>query len=48
MIEVRPEGYIDRLCSVITLNRRDMRSKFEYMMLGVISVKGGQNASSIH
>ena len=48
MIEVRPEGYIDRLCSDITLNRRDMRSKFGYITLGVISVKRGQNASSIH
>ena len=33
MIEIRPEGYIDRLCSDITLNRRDMRSKFGYTML---------------
>ena len=33
MIEFRPEGYIDRLCSDITLNRRDMRSKLGYIML---------------
>jgi hypothetical protein len=35
-IEVRPEGYMDRLCSDITLNRRDMRSKFGYIMLYAI------------
>ena len=34
MIEVRPEGYIDELCSDITLNRQDMRSKFGYIALG--------------
>ena len=33
MIEIRPEGYMDGLCSDITLNRRDMRSKFGYTML---------------
>lgn len=33
MIEFCPEGYIDRLCSDITLNRRDMRSKFGYITL---------------
>ena len=32
-IEIHPEGYIDRLCSDITLNRWDMRSKFGYTML---------------
>ena len=36
MIEIRPEGYTDRLCSDITLNRRDMRSKFGYITLGEI------------
>ena len=30
MIEVRPEEYKDGLCSDITPNRRDMRSKFEF------------------
>ena len=28
MIEIRPEGHIDRPGSDITLNRRDMQSKF--------------------
>jgi len=32
-IEIHPEGYIDRLCSDMTLNRQDMRSKFGYTML---------------
>ena len=38
MIEVRPEGYIDGLCSDITLNRQDMRSKFGYIALGAIAL----------
>ena len=33
LIEVRPEGYIDGSDSDITLNRRDMRSKFGYTTL---------------
>ena len=36
MIEVRPEGYKDGLCSDITLNRRDMRSKFGHATLDKI------------
>ena len=36
-IEIRPEGYIDRLCSDITLNRQDMRSKFGYTILYLIA-----------
>ena len=39
-IEIRPEGYIDRLCSDIALNRRDMRSKFGYTMLYAICPLG--------
>ena len=34
MIEVRPEEYKDELGSDITLNRRDMKSMFGYIMLG--------------
>ena len=33
MIEVRPEEYKDELGSDITLNRRDMKSMFGYIML---------------
>ena len=36
-IEIHPEGYIDRLCSDITLNRWDMRSKFGYTTLSEIA-----------
>jgi hypothetical protein len=38
MIEVRPEEYIDGLCSDITLNRQDIRSKFGYNTLGAIAL----------
>lgn len=34
MIEVRPEEYKDELGSDITLNKRDMKSMFGYIMLG--------------
>ena len=40
MIEVRPEGYKDGLGSDITLNRRDMRSKFGYTTLSEILTLG--------
>ena len=33
MVEVRPEGCAYELCSDITLNRRDMRSRFGYTTL---------------
>lgn len=36
MIEVRPEGYVDEPGSNITINRWDMRSKFEHTMLYAI------------
>ena len=36
MLEVRPEGYVGGPGSDITLNRRDMRSKFGYTTLGMI------------
>ena len=45
MIDVRPEEYKDGLCSDITLNRLDMRSKFGYTTLGEMLInhvsKGG-------
>ena len=37
MIEVCPEGYIDWIGSDITLNKRDIRSKFGYTTLNKIS-----------
>ena len=40
MIEIRPERYIDGQCSDITLNRRDMRNKFEYTTLSKIMSEG--------
>lgn len=39
-IEVCPEGCIYGPCSDITLNRRDMRSKFEYTTLAEMSIGG--------
>lgn len=42
MIEIRPEGGIDGLGSDITLNRRDVRSKFGYTTLSEIGLRGGR------
>ena len=39
MIEVRPEGCAYGLCSNITLNRQDMRSKFGYTKLAKASLR---------
>ena len=39
-IEVCPEGCIYGPCSDITLNRRDMRSKFGYTTLAEMSIGG--------
>ena len=43
MIEVRPERYTDGPGSDITLNGRDIRSKFGYTTLGEIAPKVGEN-----
>ena len=40
-IEVRPKGYMDGSGSDITLNRQDIRSKFEYTTLCAIDAEGG-------
>ncbi|MGP8322769.1 MAG: hypothetical protein ACT6FG_02085 [Methanosarcinaceae archaeon] len=40
LIEVRPEGYIDGSGSDITLNGRDVRSKFGYTTLCAIPFVG--------
>jgi len=36
VIEVRPERCIDRLCSDMMLNRRNMRSRFRYTTISKI------------
>ena len=41
VIEVSPEGYTDGSGLDITLNRQDMRSKFEYTTLCAIGAEGG-------